>query len=142
MSRMLSLAGVLAAGLLLAACSSWGGPGRELQGEWQLVEAADDQGTMDLKGSTVTMWIEQDSARSDGPCNILQFEIRGGPGDVEVTLGPITERACLDQDLMVIESRYVETLGTVTTAAVEGDTLTLTGDGGHLTYLRQADSTG
>ncbi len=139
MPRVLRLAAVLAAGLLLAACS-WGGPGRELQGEWRLVEGVDGQGTMDLKGSSVTMWIEADSARSDGPCNILQFELRGGPGDVDVTLGPITERACLDQDLMAIERRYVDALGAVTTAAVEGDTLSLTGDGVELRWQRQSAS--
>ena len=139
MSRMLGVAAILATGLLLAACS-WGGPGRELQGEWRLTEAADGEGAMDLKGSTVTMWLEEDSARSDGPCNILQFELRGGPGDVEVELGPITERACLDQDLMVIESRYVQALGEVTTAEVDGDTLTLSGDGTLLTWIRVTGS--
>ena len=139
MGRLLRVAAILATGLLLGACS-WGGPGRELQGEWQLTEAADGDGTMDLKGSTVTMWLEEDSARSDGPCNILQFELRGGPGDVEVELGPITERACLDQDLMAIERRYVDTLGAVTTAEVDGGTLTLSGDGGHLRWSRVGDT--
>lgn len=55
MSRARRLAAILATGLLLAACS-WGGSGRELQGEWQLTGAADGDGTMDFKGSTVTMW--------------------------------------------------------------------------------------
>ncbi len=139
MPRVLSVAVVLAAGLLLVACS-WGGPGQELQGQWQLLEATDAQGPMDLKGSTVTMEIDADSARSDGPCNILQFELRGGPGDVEVTLGPITERACLDQDLMLIETRYVAALGAVTRADVSGDTLTLAGDDVRLTWQRRSAS--
>ena len=138
MRRVARLAAVLATGLLLAGCASlFGGAGPELQGEWQLLEAVDGQGTMDLKGSTVTLSIEEDSARGDGPCNILQLEIRGGPGEVELTLGPITERACLDQDLMVIESRYVIVLGGLTTAEVTGDTLVLTGDAGTLTYTRR-----
>jgi len=134
--RALGVIAVLATAVLLAACSSSVAP--ELHGEWQLAEAVDGQGEMDLKGSSVTMRIDADSARSDGPCNILQFELRGGPGDVEVTLGPITERACLDHDLMVIESRYVAALGGVTRATVEGDTLTLTGDAAQLTWSRAA----
>lgn len=127
----------LAAGLLLAGCSSPWGARRELQGEWQLVEAVDDQGPMELNGATVTLSIADDSARGDGPCNILQLQIRGGPGDIEVTLGPITERACLDRDLMAVETRYVEALGGATTAEVDGDTLTLSGEGATLTYARR-----
>ncbi len=135
MGRMARAAAVLAAAVLLAGCASGAGP--ELHGEWQLVEAADGQGTMDLKGSTVTLSIEEDSARGDGPCNIVQLEISGGPGEVDVTVGAMTERACLDQDLMAVESRYVAVLDGVTSAEVDGDTLTLSGDAGTLTYTRR-----
>ncbi|WP_210481248.1 META domain-containing protein [Naasia sp. SYSU D00948] len=138
MGRAARLTGILAvAGLLLTGCAAAAqGAGTELQGEWRLTSASDGQGEMDLKGSSVTLAIEQDRARGDGPCNIVELEITGGPGPVDVTVGAMTERACLDQDLMVIESRYIETLSGVTTAEVDDGTLTLSGDAGTLTYTR------
>jgi hypothetical protein len=130
------LAAVLAVGCLLAGCANRGA-GAELQGEWTLTAASDRRGAMDLTDVTATLSIGEDRSSGDGPCNLLVLEVDGGPGSVAVTIGAVTERACLDTEHMAIEGRYITVLSNVNFAEVDGGIMILRGKSGELTFERE-----
>ncbi|MCU1437239.1 MAG: hypothetical protein JWP66_326 [Naasia sp.] len=124
-----------AASCLLAGCATRGA-GAELYGDWVLTAASDRRGAMDLTDIAATLSIDEEGARGDGPCNIITLEVDGGPGSVAVTIGAVTERACVDTEHMAIEGRYITVLSNVAVAEVDGNVLNLRGKSGELTFER------
>lgn len=144
--RTLLAIGAVAA---LAACSSGGSddepleesptgagnPTLDMTGSWTLTSGSNADGDIALVADApVTMDVTEDGTVSGtSACN--QYN-----GDVtiegtEVSFGPIasTMMACPD-DVMAVETAYQAALGEVNSGALDGDTLTLSGNDVELVY--------
>jgi heat shock protein HslJ len=147
---MKKLAVCLAVVVLLGACADSGneaepsasappGPGVadvEPQGLWVLREGHGPSGEIEpVEGSDITLQIADDGVRGSGGCNTYG----GGlaiEGDAFTTGGlAVTEIGC-PEPVAEPETRYVEALEAVDTAALDGKTLTLTGPDTELVFRR------
>lgn len=140
----------LAAAVLLGACADSGGDGEpaasaspgpgvadvEVQGLWILRQGHGPSGAIEpVEGSDITLQVEADGVRGSGGCNTYG----GGysiDGDSFETGGlAVTEIGC-PEPVVEPESRYIEALESVDTAALDGKTLTLTGPDTELVFRR------
>lgn len=106
-------------------------PSQEVFGDWRLVEATGETSVavpVD-PASRPTLTIDENSAGGQTPCNRYQASVNGGIGPFSITPTTVTEAACADAALMDLEGAFLEALRAIDTAAVDGDTLTLTGGG-------------
>jgi len=118
----------------LSGCASQAGNeiaapvGDELDGSWQLTAGTDASGTFDLGDTAITLDVDGKRASGNSGCNSYTGDF-GGTAD-GVTFGPFasTQMYCEPDSLMKLESRYLEALETVDTAAIDDDTLTLSLD--------------
>ena len=128
---------VVAGALVLGGCAANGEPGNggTLEGEWVLNSGADASGALDLTGAQITLTIgDADTSGGRAPCNSYGATINGGPPDVSITVGAVTEMACVDERLMILETRYLAALGGVRIAEQTADELVLSGEGVELNY--------
>ena len=132
-SRTLLLAGCL----LLAACGtaadgSTSGP--DVSGEWELAEGtADGAALPQPAGSGATLLLADGQGSGVSFCNHYSATFRqDGDAVVFDGLGG-TEMGC-EPAVMAAETAYLQALGAVDTAAVDGGTLVLTGDGIRLRF--------
>lgn len=119
--------------LLLAACSGAG----TIDGNWQLTSGTSGDQSIPLsEANPITIEFSGDQVSGSGGCNQYSgtFEVDGS----SISFGAIaiTERACLEDDVMQAESLYGRTLTHATTYTINGDQLTLTGPAGVLTFDR------
>ena len=118
--------------LALSGCAGATGATREsadgLRGQWRLVAAADEAGTIGLGRSTVTLSIDGDRGGGDTACNHYKITLTGGPGPVVVGDMENTGLMCVPLNLMETEIRYLSALAAVTAAELAGDELRLTTD--------------
>lgn len=118
--------------LVLAACGQ--GPGGiDLDGtQWVLVEI---DGEPPISGRQITLGFEDGEVRGHLGCNSFSgaFSLRGE--DLEFGMLATTLMACVEDELMLQESRMHELLGNVERAQlVEGRLHLLLSDGGRLVY--------
>jgi heat shock protein HslJ len=150
---------VLAAVLLLVACGP-GEPGAQtatpqtgaesttpaagsLEGTtWTLTQfGSADAPTTVPEGTSVTVEFTDGNVGGNAPCNSY-----GGPYTAEgqnLSIGEITQtlRACADNSLMELESRYLDALRQATTYAIQSDQLTISYASGELHYTRGGAAT-
>jgi heat shock protein HslJ len=105
--------------LLAGACSSGA------DGDWVLETFVDDGETIDL-AAPITMEVVGDRVSGSSGCNTYSGGIGTDAGDIVVENVAVTERFCVDTDVMALEARFLDALVTerwgVTT---EDDRLTM-----------------
>ena len=136
---------VLAALLVSAACggASVGTPSQPIApvdpaGAWQLVAGTVDGQPLALRDDApVTLEVDGSQVNGRSGCNSYfgQFTLVGG----KVTLGNLggTEMAC-EAGIMTLETTYLQALGRVEAARMDGATLVLSGSGVELRFDRPA----
>lgn len=98
-----------------------------LQGEWVLTSASDSAGALDTAITDVTLVIDADGV-SGRVCNSFGGSLVGAPTDLRFESLHSTLMYCMTPTgVMDLEQRFLEDLGAVTSANVDGDQLTLTG---------------
>ncbi|HEY7527278.1 MAG TPA: META domain-containing protein [Candidatus Limnocylindria bacterium] len=132
--------------LLLAACARYGSGGSlpgpstisptELRGAWQLDHGTGPGGALQIPaGSEVTIAFEGERV-SGRVCNLYGGTYRlGDGGQLTLSAMGMTEMACAEP-IMSLEAAYHAALGLVKTATVDGEELTLHGDGVELVFRR------
>ena len=160
-SRIGAILGTVLIVTTLAACASAGGSGsggsgssgpssggpssggsssgssQDITGNWQLVRGTDSKGSITPGGATVTFTINGQSSGGRGPCNSFGATVQGATtGPIIIVVGIHTEMACVDPELNATEAHYFGALDKVTTAALDGGILTLTGNGDSLVFTR------
>jgi len=122
------LALLASAVLLLSGCASSAGGSdplapSALDGDWVLESGSDGEGDLDLAGSTITLTVEDGVVTGRAPCNSYSGTAAGDGAAVSFSALSTTEAACRVQALMDLERRYVDALGAVTAARVDGAAL-------------------
>lgn len=141
----LLLIGMMAASIpILSACSGIMTDTSALQGEWVLDGGSDADGVLIDSANPVTLVFDGDAVSGEAPCNPYSGPVVEGPGadgTGAIVLGGLTrtERGCAEQEQNLLESRYFAALEAVDRAALDGDTLELTGDGVFLRFDRAGD---
>ena len=98
-----------------------------LRGEWVLTSGADSAGELDITITDVTLVIDEDGV-SGRVCNSFGGTLSGSPTNLSVSSLYSTEMWCeTPQGIMELEQRFLTDLGSVTSANLDGDQLTLTG---------------
>ncbi len=117
----------------LAGCSP-GASTTALRGEWILTSGSDSAGTLDAAITDVSLVIDADGV-SGRVCNSFGGSLVGSPTDLRVESLFSTEMYCMTPTgIMEVEQRFLEDLGAVTGATVDGDQLTLVGPGVTLAF--------
>lgn len=107
-------------------------------GTWQLISGTADGTDLSLLDShPITIVATDDGIGGTAACNSY-----GGTAVIDgdsITLDTLfqTEMACMPDETMALESAYLAALSRVDTIAVDGTTLTLTGEGVTLTFEAQ-----
>jgi heat shock protein HslJ len=130
---------LLVVALLLAACGGTGdaeGSLAPLNGDWLLTAGSDADGDIDLGDGAVEVTLTIDGSVWGGQvCNSYSAQdVEVGDGEVRIGDVSRTEMACLDQQLMEAEDRYLNAFVEVTGYEVTADELRLTGEGTELVY--------
>jgi heat shock protein HslJ len=125
--------------LLIAACGGTGdaeGSLAPLNGDWILTSGSDADGDIDLGDGAVEVTLTIDGRTWGGQvCNSYSAQdVEVDDGQVRVGDVPRTEMACLDQQLMEAEDRYLGAFAEVTGYQVTTDELRLTGEDVELVY--------
>jgi heat shock protein HslJ len=109
----------------------------DLQGAWLLRHGTGPGGDISVPaGSRITIAFDGDRV-SGSACNLYGGTYRlGDHGDLTLSAMAMTEMAC-QEPLMTLEATYHAALQLVRNAAIQGNTLTLTGDGVELVYDRE-----
>ena len=99
--------------------------GDDLEASWALTAGTDAAGTLDLDDVSITLEIDDDVASGYSGCNSYTGTFESTADGV--SFGPLasTRMACSPDGVMTLEARYLKALATVDTAAINGDTLTL-----------------
>ena len=142
--RRSALTAVLLA-LALGACGGGAvttqpaGPADDVEGTWTLVSGSGPKGTLTrVDGYPVSLTVAGGKVSGTSACNSYGGDVRRGDGGFVPGALTATEMACTNVRAMDLEAAYLAALGAVTSAAVDGTTLTLTGDGVSLVFGRNA----
>jgi heat shock protein HslJ len=112
------------------------GASGSLDGSWLLTSALDSMGTIPLTDAFITLRIGEGAGESQGPCNSYTVDISGYGDGVTIDNLLATQLACENPTLTKVESRYFADLAQVTSGAIVGGELKLTGpDGLNLTFV-------
>lgn len=118
--------------LIFSACSGVGEDTSLEDSSWQLIHI--DNQTIP-SGANVTINFQDGQASGVAACNQYGGAYTYSPdGDFTLSQMMMTLMACLDNDLMELESAYLQVLGGVNFAKVDGDQLILTGEFGELIF--------
>jgi heat shock protein HslJ len=131
-SGFFCVVGLLMLGLLAAGAGCTSVAGSPLNAtEWKLV-SYDNGSTMTpvLNGTTITAEFTQDQMSGTAGCNHYFATYRVDGSSLRVEGAGSTEMYCTTPGVMDQESVYLSLFGIVQRYAVEGDRLTLSGDGG------------
>lgn len=114
-----------------------GGGAGVLADQWLLTALTGPDGALTLPDGDLRVRIGDGEIGGDLGCNSFFGELTAGD-DGSLSIGALgqTEMACEDQSRMAFEFEYGRILGGVTAWAVEGTTLTLTGEGTTVVYER------
>ena len=113
----------------------------ELHGSsWTLVRGDGPAGAVEPPdGWPVTLSFEADTFGGTASCNGYGGDYTlGDDGSITFTEMASTSMACEPAETMRAEAAFITALGNVDTYRLEGDTLTLTGEGTELVFARQA----
>lgn len=126
---------VTAIAFALAGCApSASTSSSSLRGDWVLTSGSDSAGTLDAAITDVSLVIDADGV-SGRVCNSFGGSLVGSPTDLRVEALFSTKMACkTPTGIMELEQRFLEDLGAVTGAAVDGGQLTLVGPGVTLAF--------
>ena len=125
---------MLLATAALAACGGGAAAGPDVTGEWQLTGGTADGETLPQPpGLPATIAFDDGELRGRSFCNHLFASYRLDGASIRFDGLGGTEMGC-DPDVMAAETAFVAALGRVTTAAVEGGDLLLTGDAVRLRF--------
>jgi heat shock protein HslJ len=122
---------------LLSGCSLLShGASASLDGQWQL-QAGTNQGqpVPIVAGSRITLNVDGTKVGGSAACNTYGGTIQVTGSSVTISALSMTEMACQD-DLMASEAAYLAALPRVTTVALNGNTLVLSGPEAELRYTR------
>jgi heat shock protein HslJ len=122
---------------LLSGCSLLThGVATSIDGEWQL-QAGTNQGQAVpiVAGSRITLKVDGTTAGGSAACNIYGGTIQVNGGSVAISALSMTEMAC-QENLMASEAAYLAALPRVTTMALTGNSLVLSGPEVELRYTR------
>lgn len=143
--------------VLLAACGGGGTSGGEspsgtvspptsaaaldLQGDWVLDSGSTADGDITLVSAAPVTFSVADDGTVTGRSACNQYSTSVTVEGDEVSFGEIasTLMACPD-DVMAVESAYLRALGAVDRGAIDGSTLTLSGNGAELVFSAAAES--
>jgi heat shock protein HslJ len=134
--------GLLLCAVALSGCAGIranGGPqpAPSISGQWVLVSGKDGSAAITPASTNVTLLIKGASSGGNGGCNAFGARASGSTtGPLTITLGIHTNMACVGDDRNITEQQYFDALGKVTTAALSGSKLTLTGPAVTLTFDR------
>lgn len=108
---------------------------------WVLASYSGEMGTRQaLETAPVTLIFEgtENSLGGIAGCNQYSARYEAGEGSFAIT-GPIiqTKKACTGEGVMEQEQHYLEALGAAQAYLIENDTLTITGGGWTLEFVRQ-----
>jgi heat shock protein HslJ len=114
----------------------------DLTGSWVLESGSTSGGEIALvEGSPVTLDVAADGAASGtSACNQYNTVVTVDGTDVSFDTVSSTAMACPD-DVMAVETAYIQALGDVNTGSIEGETLTLSGNGAELVFSAGAAPT-
>jgi heat shock protein HslJ len=113
------------------------GASRTITGSWQLLSGTDAKGAITPGAARVTFTINGKSSGGRGPCNAFGATTRGTTtSTISIVVDIHTDMACVEPDQNTTESRYFAALNTVTRAALDNGTLTLSGGGDSLVFTR------
>jgi heat shock protein HslJ len=133
----------LAAVLTLADCAQSAGgrapatPAVELLGEWELVDGSTGDAPVPVPtGARATIAFDDGEAGGTSFCNRYSGTFLLSGSSLSFDDFAVTEMACADPELMAAEAAYLRALGSVDTAAVEGEEVLLTGQRTALRYQR------
>jgi heat shock protein HslJ len=121
--------------LLLSGCSLLShGAAASLDGQWQL-QAGTNQGQPIpiVAGSRITLNIDGTQVGGSAACNMYGGTIQVEGSSVAISALSMTEMAC-QENLMASEAAYLAALPRVTTVALSGETLVLSGPAVELRY--------
>lgn len=123
--------------LLLSGCSLLThGVATSLDGEWQLQAGTNHgQAIPIVAGSRITLKVDETKAGGSAACNTYGGTIQVNGGSVAISALSMTEMAC-QEDLMASEAAYLAALPRVTTVALTGSSLVLSGPEVELRYTR------
>jgi len=134
----LAATGVLA--LALTSCSSpadHGGADPRIQGQWQLTEATDAGGRIDLLSQAITLTIRGDTTTTGrSSCSDYKARFLGMAESLWVTATLPRTIDCGSAPQQGLETRYITALNYVRAASVTGGVLDLTAPGIDLHYVR------
>jgi heat shock protein HslJ len=141
-STLASVPCILVIAMLATGCARLGAGGTnsgsaDLTGVWNLVRGTGQDGELRVSaGSRVTIAFEGDRV-SGQACNLYSGSYRlGERGAISFSEMGMTEMAC-QEPMMSLEATYHAALTLVRSVAIEGDRLTLSGDGVELVFDRQ-----
>ena len=123
--------------LLLSGCSLLThGVATSIDGEWRL-QAGTNQGQAVpiVAGSRITLKVDGTNAGGSAACNTYGGTIQVGGSSVAISALSMTEMAC-QENLMASEAAYLAALPRVTTVALTGNSLVLSGPEVELRYTR------
>lgn len=112
-----------------------GGATLDMTGDWTLASGSGADGEIAIvDGAPITMIVAEDgSVSGNASCNQYTTVATIEGSDVSFGLVATTMMACEDA-VMAAESAYVAALGEVNAGQLDGDTLTLSGNGAELVY--------
>jgi heat shock protein HslJ len=131
---------LVAVALMLPACGGTGAPGAEgapdPTGDWVLVEGRSPDGELALvEGTPVTLSIDAERWGGVAACNSYGGSVRLDGDRLTFDDGiAVTEMACLDEDVMALESGYLAALQAAERVELRDEQLVLSGVGVELVY--------
>jgi heat shock protein HslJ len=115
-------------------------PGQSIAGGWVLISGQDGSKAITPSGATVTLTINGADSGGSGGCNAFGAVASGSTtGPFTIRVGIHTDMACVGDERNVTEHEYFDALGSISTAALSGGELTLSGPGASLKF-RRSDS--
>jgi len=132
-----SLIPILVLTIVVGACAEPGEPGSSdpTRSAWELESGTLDDGPISIVvGHPITLSFTEDSAGGTAACNGYggAYTISG----LELTFAPpaVTEMACMPEEVMESEARYLAALVRVSNFSMAEEKLTLTGEGVELIF--------
>lgn len=113
-----------------------GGATLDMTGDWTLASGGSTEAgeIAIVEGSPITMIVAEDgSVSGNASCNQYTTMATIEGGDVSFSVVATTMMACEDA-VMAAEAAYLAALGSVNAGQLDGDTLTLSGNGAELVY--------
>lgn len=130
--------GLTALALVIAACAGPGaGPADDLtESTWELESGTlDDLAITVLASHPITLTFSEDGVGGTAACNGYGGSYRISGDEISFSELSVTEMACVPDETMESERAYLEAMVRIEKLVLDGDLLTLTGDGVELVFV-------